>query len=174
MIKKILMLVLLATPLSLAAQKFAHFNMPEVVQALPAYKTAQTELEDMAKKFETDLNEMRKEITTKMEKYQTEVNESTPANIRQRREQEIMVMQQKFEQARQDNAQAFEEARQSKMQPLYQKISDAVNAVAKEGSYVYVIDKAGAQATIFINESLSEDVTKKVMGKLGITAPAAK
>ena len=78
MIKKILMLVLLATPLSLAAQKFAHFNMPEVVQALPAYKTAQTELEDMAKKFETDLNEMRKEITTKMEKYQTEVNESTP------------------------------------------------------------------------------------------------
>ena len=46
---------------------------------------------------------------------------------------------------------------------------DAVSAISSEGSYVYIIDVQSAQqANIFINKSLSEDVTAKVKAKLGI------
>lgn len=174
MMKKILMLLLVAAPLSLAAQKFAHFNYADVMQALPAYKAAQTELENMGKKYQADLADMEKEIQTKYEKYQTEVNDSTPANIRQRKEQEIMDLRQRYEQAVQDNSQAFQQAQQTKMQPVIQKVVEAVNTVAREGGYVYIIDKQASQAAgIFFNETLSEDVTKKVMAKLGITAGTA-
>lgn len=176
MIKKILMLVLLIAPLSLSAQKFAHFDFEAVLTALPAYKTAQTELEAISKKYETDFQDMQKEFQTKFEKYQKETTEQTPANIRQRREQELAEMQERLKQAYEDNSKAIQQESMNKLQPIQIKINDAVSAVAKEGNYAYVIDKSAAQATrIFINESISEDVTKKVMSKLGIsaTAPAA-
>ena len=60
------------------------------------------------------------------------------------------------------------------MQPIIQKVIDAVNAVSKEGNYVYIIDKASSQnAGIFVNTALNEDVTNKVLAKLGLSASAA-
>ena len=61
------------------------------------------------------------------------------------------------------------------MQPIIQKVLNAVNAVAQEGGYVYIVDEnASQQAGVFINKTISTDVTSSVMKKLGITAtPAA-
>lgn len=173
MFKKILMLVLFVAPLSLAAQKFAHFDYTAIMQAMPETKKAQTELETMGKQFQEELQNMEKEIQTKIEKYQSEVNDKTPENIRNRRAQEIQDLQQRYQQAASDNQQAFDEARQKKMQPIVQKVMDAVNSIAKEGNYIYVIDKtASQQGGIVINEALSEDVTKRVAAKLGVSAAA--
>ena len=173
--KKLLMMLLLAAPVALFAQKFAQVDYFALVQAMPAFKTAQTELETLGKNYETDLAEIQKEVEAKMQKYQAEINEQTPANIRQRREQEIQDLYQRYEQAREDNSRAFEEAKQQKLQPLYVAVADAVKAYAKEGGYVYIIDKQAAQGTyIFLNDTLNEDVTAKIAAKLGITlAPAA-
>ena len=173
--KKILMMLLLAAPVALFAQKYAQVDYFALVQAMPAFKTAQAELETMGKNYETDLAEMEKEIQTKVQKYQAETNEQTPENIRQRREQEINGLYERFQQAREDNARAFEQAQQEKMQPVYAAVAEAVKALAKEEGYVYIIDKQAAQGTyIFLNDTLNEDVTNKVAAKLGITlAPAA-
>ena len=149
MFKKLLLIVLLAAPLSMCAQKFAHFDYASIIQSMPEAKAVQAELETLYKQYQTELENMQKEFQTKMEKYQKEDTDATPANIRDRHNQE--------------------------MQPVTQKIMDAVNAVAQEGSYVYIIDKNGAQgAGIVINETLSTDVTSTIMKKLGITASAAK
>lgn len=173
--KKLLMMLLLAAPVALFAQKFAQVDYFALVQGMPAFKTAQAELETLGKNYETDLAEIQKEIEAKLQKYQAEVNEQTPANIRQRREQEIQDLYQRYEQAREDNSRAFEEAKQQKLQPLYLAVAEAVKAYAKEGGYVYIIDKQAAQGTyIFLNDDLNEDVTNKVAAKLGINlAPAA-
>lgn len=174
MIKKILMLLLLAAPLSLCAQKYAHFDYATVMQALPDYKKVMTELETEGKQYQTELENMQKELQTKADKYQKEDTEATPENIRTRHQQELQEMYQRLMQAQQDNEEAFAKSRQQKMQPVAQKVMDAVSAVAKEGSYVYIIDKAAAQnGGIFINEAISADVTKAVMTKLGISAAAA-
>jgi len=78
-------------------------------------------------------------------------------------------MQNKMEQAYNDNQKAFTDARTQKMQPILNKVLDAVNTVSKEGNYVYIIDQASAQAaSIFINTAISEDVTSKVKAKLGL------
>lgn len=169
MIKKILLAVLMLAPLSLSAQKFAHFDLNATASELPAYKTAEAELKALGEQYTKDLEDMQKEIQTKAEKYQKEVNEQTPANIRERYEQELQSMYEKYQQAQQDNQQAFEQARQAKMQPIIQKIMDAVNAVQKEGGYVYVIDTQTAlSANIFINTAISEDITAKIKAKLGL------
>lgn len=167
MFKKILILVLMLAPISAFAQKFAHYNTEEIAKVYPAYLTAQTELEALGKQYEEDLQEMQKELQTKFEKYQAEVNESTPANMRQRREQELNDLQQRIQQAYQDNQQAYQAEAAKKMQPIMQKLQEAVNAVLKEGGYVYGLDKATING-IAINESLSTDVTAEIKKKLGI------
>lgn len=173
MIKKLLMLVLFVAPMSLAAQKFAHFDYTLVMQSMPAVKAAQAELETIGKQYQDELAGMEKEIQTKIEKYQNEINDQTPENIRTRRMQEIQEMRQRFQQASEDNQKAYNETASKKMQPLIQKVMDTVNTVAKEGNYIYIIDKTVSQsAGVFINEAISEDVTKKIMDKLGISAAA--
>ncbi len=173
MIKKILMMVLFVAPLSLAAQKFGHFDYSAIMQAMPEMKTVQAELETIGKQYQDELTGMEKELQAKYEKFQAEVNDQTPENIRNRKLQELQEMQARLQQAGEDNTKAFQETQQKKMQPIMVKVTDAINAVAQEGNYVYLIDKASSQAAgMFINETISEDVTKKIMTKLGITATA--
>ena len=177
MFKKLLLLVLFVAPLSLCAQKFAHFDYAQIMQSMPEYKTAASDLEALGKKYQSEIEGMQKELQTKAEAYQkTDADPNTPQNMKDRHQQELQDMYQRFQQAQQDNSQAFQQAQQTKMQPITQKVMDAVNAVAKDGGYVYIMDKNAAQgAGIVINETLSTDVTNTVMQKLGITAskPAA-
>ena len=164
MIKKLLMLVLFLAPLTISAQKFAHFDLEATASQLPAYKQAMTELQTLGQQYQKNLDDMQKELQAKYDKYSKEVNEKTPQNIKDRYAQELQQMSDKL-----DNAKAFQEAQQQKMQPITQKVLDAVQAVAKEGNYVYVMDVATARAnSIFINTAVSEDVTAKVKAKLGI------
>ena len=175
MFKKLLLLVLAVAPLSLCAQKFAHFDYAAIIQAMPEAKTAQSELEALYKQYQTELENMQKELQTKMEKYQKEDTEATPANIRERHQQELQEMYQRLQQAQQDNSDNFQAEQQKKMQPVTQKVMDAVNAVAQQGGYVYIVDKNAAQgAGIVINEQLSTDVTGAIMQKLGMPESAAK
>lgn len=168
------MLVLFVAPLSLCAQKFAHFDYAAIMQAMPEAKTAQTELEGIYKQYQTEIEGMQKELQTKAEKYQKEDTDATPANIRDRHQQELQDMYQRLQQAQQDNSDNFQKEQSKKMQPIIQKVLNAVNAVAQEGGYIYIVDKnASQQAGIFINESLSSDVTSSVMKKLGISATTA-
>ena len=167
--KKLLLILLMAAPLSLFAQKFAHFDYTSVMQNLPEYKAVSTDLETLYKKYQTELESMKKELQTKAEKYAKEDTDSTPDNIKERHNQELQDMYQRLQQAQEDNTQAFQKAQETKMQPVTQKVLDAVNAVAKEGQYVYVMDKNASQAAgIIINEAISTDITAQIKAKLGI------
>lgn len=175
MFKKLLLLVFLAAPMSLCAQKFAHYDLQSIVESLPEYKKAQTELDALGKQYQSELENMQKELQTKAEKYQKEDTDATPQNIKERHTQELQEMYQRLQQAQQDNTEAFQKATSTKMQPINKKVLDAVKSVAQSGGYVYIFDKSIAQTgQIIINETLSTDVSSQVMLKLGISASAAK
>lgn len=174
MIKKLLMLVLFVAPMSLFAQKFAHFDYSTIMQSMPEALTAQSEIEALYKQYQTEIENMQKELQTKAEKYQKEDTDATPANIKERHQQELQDMYQRLQQAQQDNSDNFQKAQTQKMQPVLQKVMTAVNTIAQEGGYVYIIDKTTAQNSgMVINETISVDVTSQIMQKLGISASAA-
>ena len=50
--KKILFAMLLALPMSLFAQKVGHVNIDAVVQGMPEYAAAQTELQNLGKQLQ--------------------------------------------------------------------------------------------------------------------------
>ena len=149
-----------------AQGKFGHVNTQEIIQAMPEFTNAQTEMKALSDQYEADLKSMYDELQKKGEAFKKE-QASLPENIKQRRQQEIAEMQQKIQQSYQDNQQALQKAQQDKMQPIQKKLLDAISAVAKEGSYVYVMDM-GVGQPIYINTTLSTDVTAQVKAKLGL------
>ena len=158
-------MILMLAPIAAMAQKFGHVNSQEVIQAMPEYTKAKTEIEALAQQYEADLKSMQEEMTKKLKDY--EANAKTlPDNIKQRRETELQEMDQKIRQSYQDNQQALAQAQQEKMQAITTKVIDAIKQVGQAGGYVYIMDNAGGIP--YISTTLSTDFTAQVKAKLGI------
>ncbi len=147
-----------------SAQKFGHVNSQEIIQVMPEFAKARTDIEALTKQYEADLKLMQEELQKKSEAYDKE-QATLPANIKQRRETELQEMYQKIQQSYQDNQQALAKEQQEKMQPIQTKVMDAIKAVGQAGGYVYIMEM-GTQ--LYISTTLSTDVTKEVKAKLGL------
>ena len=146
------------------AQKFGHVNMQEVMQAMPEYATAMSELKTLEEQYTNDLKQMQSEIQRKSEAFDKE-QISLPENIKQRRQQEIQDAYQKYQESLQDNQLALQKAEQEKMSAIQTKMLDAVKAIGQEGGYVYIMT---TNSIPYISTTLSIDVTAQVKAKLGL------
>ncbi len=163
--KKLFIMMLMLAPMAAFAQKFGHVNSQEVIQAMPEFAKARTEIEAITKQYEADLKSMYEELQKKGEAYEKE-QATLPANIKERREKELAEMQQKIQQSYQDNQQALAQAQQEKMNAITTKVLEAIKAIGQAGGYVYIMDVTGGIP--YISTTLSTDVTAEVKKKLGI------
>ncbi|MBR1502662.1 MAG: OmpH family outer membrane protein [Prevotella sp.] len=149
------------------AQKFGHVNTQEIIQAMPEFVKAQSELKSLQEQYEADLKAIQDEIQKKGEAFEKE-QATLPDNIKQRRQQELQEMYQKYQQSAQDNQQALYKAQQDKMQVVSGKLYDAIKAVGQEGGYVYIMQTSVQEVIPYISTTLSTDVTAQVKAKLGL------
>jgi outer membrane protein len=163
--KKLLFMLMMLAPMAAFAQKFGHVNSQEIIQAMPEFTKARTDIEALAKQYDADLKSMQEEIQKKAEALEKE-QATLPANIKQRREQELQEMYQKYQQSAQDNQQALAKEQSEKMQAITTKVLDAIKSVGQTDGYVYIMDIAGGIP--YISTTLSTDVTAKVKTKLGL------
>jgi len=147
------------------AQKFGHVNTQEIMQAMPEFAKARTDIEALTKQYEADLKSMQDELQKKAEAFEKE--ESTlPENIKTRRQQELQDMYQKIQQSYQDNQQALAKEQQDRLQAISTKILEAIKQVGSAGNYVYIMDVTSGIP--YISTTLSTDVTAEVKKKLGL------
>ena len=147
------------------AQKFGHVNSQEIVQAMPEFTKARTDIEALTKQYEADMKSMQDELQKKADEFD-KLPADTPENIKQRRQQELQEMYQKIQQNYQDNQQALAKEQSEKMQAITSKVIDAIKAVGQAGGYVYIMDLASGIP--YISTTLSTDVTTEVKKKLGL------
>ena len=148
-----------------AQAKFGHVNTQEIIQAMPEYTAAKTEIDKLQEQYEADLKSMQDELQKKAEAFDKE-QASLPENIKQRRQTELQEMYQKIQQSYQDNQQALQKASQEKMQAITAKVLDAIKAVGQAGEFVMINEiNAGIP---YISTTLSTDVTAQVKTKLGL------
>ena len=55
MLKKIALVLLLIAPMSLFAQKFAHFRSMDIIPVMPEYAKAQTDIQALQKQYEDEI-----------------------------------------------------------------------------------------------------------------------
>ena len=148
-----------------AQAKFGHVNTQEIIQAMPEYNKAKTEIDALQAQYEADLKSMQDELQKKADAFEKE-QATLPENIKTRRNQELNDLYQRIQQTYQDNQQALAKAQQEKMQAITTKVLDAIKAVGQEGGYVYVMDMSAGIP--YISTTLSSDVTAQVKAKLGL------
>jgi outer membrane protein len=151
--------------LTASAQKFGHVNTQEIIQAMPEFAAARTEIEKLTAQYEADLKSMQDELQKKGQAFEKE-SATLPDNIKQRREQELNDLYQRIQQTYSDNQQALNKAQQEKMQAITTKVLDAIKAIGQEGGYIYVME-TGAGIP-YISTTLSTDLTAQVKTKLGL------
>lgn len=164
--KKILLAILLMAPLSIFAQKFAHFNSAEIIPAMKEYTTAQEEIEKLASQYEDDLKRMQDEFNKKLEDYQKN-GANLLDNVKQRREAELADLQQRIQQSYQDNQQELTKVQNEKLQAIQELVMAAIKKVGEAGGYVYIVDTS-AGVIPFVSTTLSTDVTPEVKKALGM------
>ena len=147
------------------AQKFGHVNTQEIMQAMPEFAKARTDIEALTKQYEADLKSMQDELQKKAEAFEKE-QATLPDNIKQRRQQELQEMYQKYQQNAQDNQQALAKEQQDRLQAISTKILEAIKQVGTAGNYVYIMDVTSGIP--YISTTLSTDVTALVKAKLGL------
>lgn len=163
--KRLIAMLFLMAPLALFAQKFGHLNSADIIQVMPEYTAAQTELQNLEKQYTNELQLLESELAKKSEAYEKE-KATLPANIAQRREQELQELYGKMQQYYQTSQQELAQASQEKMAALTEKITKAIKEVGVAGGFLYIFDTASGIP--YISETLSTDVTAQVKAKLGI------
>ena len=133
--KKILIAVLMMAPMSLFAQKFAHFNSADIIPNMKEYTTAMEEMQTMQKQYEDDLKLMQDELQKKNEEFQKEQANLLP-NVRERREQELTDLYTRLQQSYQDNQAALQKAQAEKMNAISEKVLAVVKKLGEAGGYV--------------------------------------
>jgi outer membrane protein len=162
--KKLLLSLMLLAPLSMfAQQKFGHINSEQILQSMPDYQKATGDLKATATQYDNDMKALQDELKRKSDEYDKQKS-TMNASKQQETEQTLQQMYQKIQQTYQDNQQALQKSQQEKMAPIQTKIMNAIEAVGKNGNYVYIMDISSGIP--YISKTLSEDVTEKVKAEL--------
>ncbi|SKB45486.1 periplasmic chaperone for outer membrane proteins Skp [Parapedobacter luteus] len=171
-------LLFLSTGLVSAQQKIGHVNSNEIIQAMPEFKTANAEFENLSKSKEGELQQMgaeyQKKVTSaqELQRNRSEANRDSIDAKLQTLGVELQDIDRRIQEFQQVAQQELEQKREELFAPIFQKANTAVQAVAKEKGYAYVFDIAAAAIPYFAG---GDDLTNDVKTKLGITSstPAA-
>ena len=164
--KKILLVAALAmiSAAAFAQQKFAHVNFSELVQLMPEADQARATMDASSKEASETYQAMADEFNTKYQQYQQKAATWTQA-IRETKEKELTDIQQRIQEFQPTVQAELQQQQQQLMAPIYQKAQEAVEKLAKEGGYIYVIDKTSA---LYIDPAQSVDLTPAARKALAI------
>jgi len=132
MIKKLLLAIAIALPMSVAAQsaKFATVDTQALVEAMPETAAANTQIEAAAKKYEDEFKKLQDEFQKKYTEFQQLSNDTTtPQSIKDRRAQELQEQSQRMEQFRATAQQDLARQQETLMAPVQEKLVKAIEAV---------------------------------------------
>ena len=146
--------------------KFAHVNYQELVYLVPEADSARAQMNSASQEAQETLQAMAQEFDTKYSQYEQKANEWTPA-IRQSKERELTEIQNRIQDFEQSVQQELRQLENQLMSPIYQKVQETVNSLAKAGGYIYVFDST---SLLYIDAAQSTDLTPEARTTLGIPA----
>ncbi len=168
MLKKLVLIVLCALPISLFAQdaKLGHVNFQEIVSAMPELDKVEKDIADLNTQWKSVLTKMQDEYTAKVKEYQDK--QATMAEgIKTALLSEIQDIEQRINTFQQTSYTDLQKKQQELVAPVLEKVKKAIKDVGAENNYTYIFDMTGQ--TILYNSPKSNDITPLVKKKLGLT-----
>ena len=165
----VIVVVVLISSFTANAQKIAHVNLDSLISIMPESKTAQQAVQDYAKQLEQQVTAMQTELQTKYAEYQ-EKSKDLAEVVRASKEKELNDLNQRIQDFQQQAQADYQKKSAELSKPVYEKAKKAIDQVAKENGYKYVLDTSTG---IVIYNEPADDIFALVVKKLGITVPPA-
>jgi outer membrane protein len=165
--------IILAAPISGQAQKIAHIALDSLIQLMPETKKAQDMAQNYLKELEKTIASMQTELETKYNDYIS--NQASYSDlVKKTKEEELQMLNKRIEDFRMQAQQDYQRKYQELSKPIYDKANNAINTVAKESGYKYVLDTSTGM--VLYSESADDIlnvVKKKLDGMPEVVLPGA-
>ncbi len=159
--KRLVLLMLVALPFAVSAQKIGYVNSQELFALMPEVKTAQARIDSLSTQYETMFANMQEEYKKKLAEYEQKSATMTDA-MKQIQEEELYGLQQRIQTAYQTAQQDIQTKQQEFLVPIREKMMKAIKNVGDKNGYTYIFDSLAMLYTATNAENLLEPVKKEL------------
>lgn len=167
--KKIILLsMMLVSFAGLRAQKFGYVDTDYILKKVPAYKSAQEQLDKLSTQYQKEVETKYKAVDDLFKKYQSEKVLLTE-DMRQKRESEIVTKEKEVKELQKSYFSpegTLAKKREELLKPVQDKVYTAIKDIATDGGYATIFDVANNPGMIFNNPRF--DLSDKVLEKMGM------
>jgi outer membrane protein len=167
--KRIIFLILLVgmSAIPAVAQKFAFVDTEYILNKIPAYKSAQGQIDKLSADWQKEIEGQYAEVEKMFKNYQAE-KVMLSEDMRKKREDEIV----KKEQAAKDIQKKYfgpegelAKKQEELVKPIQDEVYRAVKELAVEGGYAAIFDTASDASVLYA--SPKQDRSDEVLEKMG-------
>ncbi len=168
--KKVLLIagVLLSLSVTALTQKYAIIDTRYILDKMPEYKTAQSQLDDIAAGWQKEIDSMQAQLDKMYKDYDAE-QVMLSDDLRKKREQQLFQKEKDVRDVQRKRF-GFEgdlfKKRQELIKPVQDKVYNAVQKLASTRGYELVLDKSEGITVIFADPKL--DKSDDVLRELGV------
>jgi len=161
-----LFVAVLAGGVSLAQKgpKFGHINSQELLTLMPERKAAMAKMDSVTKEAQKLLEEMMTEYRTEEDKYKNESGKMSEL-ARKTAEEKLTGLATRIQNFQQQAQENLKNEESKLIEPILNKAKKAIEQVAKENGYTYVVDTSSGS---FLYWEESDNILALVKKKLGL------
>lgn len=143
--------------------KVAHVGTQELIESMPTYQSAMSQLEKLEKTYRADIDDLLKEAQNKNQRYQAEATTKTEEENASRA-RELQATQEKIVQFQQNAQKELQKKETELLKPVYEKARTAIQKVARAKGFDYVLDSTTGAGGVLLADgyNLLNDVKKEL------------
>ncbi|MBA2500698.1 MAG: OmpH family outer membrane protein [Chitinophagaceae bacterium] len=153
---------------SVNAQKYAVIDTRYILDKIPDYANAQKELDNIAGNWQKEIDAMQAELDKMYKDYEAE-QVMLSEDLRKKREDQLFVKEKTLRDLQRQRF-GFEgdlfKRRQQLIKPVQDKVFNAVQKLAVQRGYEFILDKSEGITVIFADPKL--DKSEDVLRELGV------
>lgn len=164
-IKIACLIVAMGSMVSMAqAQKFGYLNSAAILAEMPEVKQADANLEALQKQLQKKGQEMVAKLQEDFTEVRRQIDEGNLSPIQQENESKRLQEEEaKIAKFEQDMMKQVQEKREELLGPIYERVNQAIEDVAKENGYQFIFDQG-----VLLYAKDEQDVSSLVKAKLGL------
>lgn len=152
--------------------RVGYADVEYIMAKMPELRAVESELKVTEDQLAKRIDIKTAELQSKYAEYVEREKDMLPA-LKNNAQREIHILQQNLEQLKADAQASYERKYLALMQPLYEKIGEAIESVGRENGYTLILNAAVSGNALVLFGEDANDVSDLVIENLGITATAS-
>lgn len=150
--------------------KIGYTDVNYVLSLMPEAKQIDQQLKEHEKQLANQVQAKMQEFQAKVAQFQQEAPNMIP-EVRADKEKELQGLQVSIQEFQQNAQVSLQKKQLELLQPVYDKIQNAINTVAKDNGYTYVFSSNVEGLPVLLYAEDKDNISDLVLKNLGVTPP---